>query len=81
MQTIVSIFLDLKLVNMQNTRSVAFMQREITSEFYLWKENFFMISFKWAKWILLQKFRSIFLKKITKNGFFWKILKSDFLIK
>ena len=52
MQTIVSIFLDLKLVNMQNTRSVAFMQREITSEFYLWKERFFMRSFKLAKWNL-----------------------------
>ena len=35
MQIVVSIFLDLKLVNMQNTRSVAFMQREITFEFYL----------------------------------------------
>ena len=33
MQIIVSIFLDLKLVNMQNTISVAFMQREITSKF------------------------------------------------
>ena len=34
MQIIVSILLDLKLVNMQNPRSVAFMQEGITSEFF-----------------------------------------------
>ena len=35
MQIIMSIFLDLWLVNMQNTRSVASMQGQITFEFYL----------------------------------------------
>ena len=35
MQIVVSIFLDLKLVNVQNPRFVAFMQEEITSEFLL----------------------------------------------
>ena len=34
-QIVVSICLDLWLVNMQNTRSIALMQGEITSEFYL----------------------------------------------
>ena len=40
MQIIVSIFLDLWLVNMQNIRSIAFMQGEITSEFYLKDKDF-----------------------------------------
>ena len=35
MQIVMSIFLDLKLVNIQNTRFVAFMHREIIFEFYL----------------------------------------------
>ena len=35
MQIIVSKFLDLRLVNMQNAKFVAFMQGEITIEFYL----------------------------------------------
>ena len=34
MQIIVSILLDLKLVNVQNPRSVAYMQGGITSEFF-----------------------------------------------
>ena len=41
MQIIVSIFLDLKLVNAQNTRSVVFMQGEITSEFLFMKIKIF----------------------------------------
>ena len=40
MQIIVSIFLDLWEVNTQNIRSVAFIQGEITSEFYLMENNF-----------------------------------------
>ena len=40
MQIIVSIFLDLWWVNMQNIRSTAFMQGEITSEFYLKEKDF-----------------------------------------
>jgi len=40
MQIVVSIILDLWLVNMQNTRYIAFMQGEITFEFYS-KENDF----------------------------------------
>ena len=40
MQIIVSIFLDLWWVNMQNIRSIAFMQGEITSEFYLKEKDF-----------------------------------------
>ena len=58
MQIVVSIFLDLKLVNMQNTRSVAFMQREITFEFYLSKERFFIRRFKLSQMnFLIKKFR------------------------
>ena len=41
MQIIVSIFLDLKLVNVQNTRFVVFMQGEITSEFLFMKIKIF----------------------------------------
>ena len=41
MQIFVSIYLDLKLVNVQNTRSVVFMQGGITSKFYL-KEKYFL---------------------------------------
>ena len=40
MQIIVSIFLDLWWVNMQNIRSIAFMQGEITLEFYLKEKDF-----------------------------------------
>ena len=40
MQILVSIFLGLKLVNVQNIRFVAFMQGEITSKFYLREKDF-----------------------------------------
>ena len=40
MKIVVSIFLDLWLVNMQNLRSVASMQVEITSEFCIQKKDF-----------------------------------------
>ena len=64
MQIIMSIFLDLWLVNMQNTRSVASMQGQITFEFYLQENDFFKTSFK-----------SI----IRQNEFFDKKFKFDFL--
>ena len=40
MQIVVSVSLDLRLVSMQNTRSIAFMKGEITSEFYLKEKDF-----------------------------------------
>ena len=40
MKIIGSVFLDLKLVNVQNIRFVAFMQGEITSKFYLREKDF-----------------------------------------
>ena len=43
MQIIVLIFLDLWWVKMQNIRSVAFMQGEITSEFYLKEKDFLRV--------------------------------------
>ena len=60
MQIVVSVSLDLRLVSMQSTRSIAFMQGEITSEFYLLENG----SFLWevsnlliGKWIFDKKFR------------------------
>ena len=50
MQIFVSIYLDLKLVNVQNTRSIVFMQGEITSKVYLGKK-IFKRSFKLSKMI------------------------------
>ena len=62
MQIIVSIFLDLKLVNVENTRFVVFMQGEITSEVYLGK-RIFKRSFKLSKMnFLIKKFKYDFLK-------------------
>ena len=54
MKIIGSVFLDLKLVNVQNTRSVVFMQGEIISKFYLEKkkkkkDRFLKRSFKFKK--------------------------------
>ena len=42
MQSVVSISLDLWWVSMQNTRFVAFMQGEITFEFYLQEKGSFL---------------------------------------
>ena len=42
MQIIVSICLDLKLVNVQNIRSIVFMQGEITFEFLFIKKKDFL---------------------------------------
>ena len=50
MQIIVSILLNLKLVNVENTRFVVFMQGEITSKVYLGKK-IFKRSFKLSKMI------------------------------
>ena len=63
MQIIVSIFLNLKLVNVENTRFVVFMQGEITSKVYLGKK-IFKRSFKLSKMIffVIKKFKYDFLK-------------------
>ena len=74
MQIIVSIFLDLWWVNMQNIRSIAFMQGEIRSEFYLKEKDILrevsnLLTSKMN--FLIKKFRSdIFNKK--RNGFLKK---------
>ena len=65
MQIIMSIFLDLWLVNMQNTRSVASMQGQITFEFYLQENDFLrqvsnLLSSKMN--FLIKKFKFDFLK-------------------
>ena len=46
MQVDASIFLDLKLVNVQNTRSVVFMQGEMTSEFLFIKRKISYVKFQ-----------------------------------
>ena len=69
MKIIGSVFLDLKLVNVQNTRSVVFMQGEIISKFYLEKkkknDRFLKRSFKF--------------KKKKKKSFFFLIKNSNLI--
>ena len=81
MQIVMSIFLDLKLVNIQNTRFVAFMHREIIFEFYLWKENFFYEKFQIRKMNFVIKIQIWFFFLNNREWIFWKVPKSDFLIK